>query len=92
MAFCHDDGRGEQVVMLIQCRERDDDAREQLRHTVHARIKTEFGIHCNIELVDAHALPRTSSGKPSRSQARQNYAASLRGEGPLVLKDRNNFV
>ncbi len=87
MAFCHDDGRGEQVVMLIQCRERDDDAREQLRHTVHARIKTEFGIHCNIELVDAHALPRTSSGKPSRSQARQNYAASLRGEGPLVLKD-----
>lgn len=87
MAFCHDDGRGEQVVMLIQCRERDDDAREQLRHTVHAHIKTEFGIHCNIELVDAHALPRTSSGKPSRSQARQNYAASLRGEGPLVLKD-----
>lgn len=85
MAFCHDDGDGEQVVMLIQCRERDDDAREHLRSTVHAHIKTEFGIHCNVELVDAHALPRTSSGKPSRSQARNNYALSLRGEGPLAF-------
>jgi fatty-acyl-CoA synthase len=87
MAFCHDDGDGEQVVMLIQCRERDDAPREHLRHTVHAHIKTEFGIHCNVELVDAHALPRTSSGKPSRSQARQNYLLSLRGEGPLASAD-----
>jgi fatty-acyl-CoA synthase len=44
---------------------------------VHAHIKTEFGIHCHVELVDAQALPRTSSGKPSRSQARRMYAESL---------------
>lgn len=87
MAFCHDDGKGEQVVMLIQCRERDIAARERLRSTVHAHIKTEFGIHCNVELVDAHALPRTSSGKPSRSQARSNYNLGLVGEGLAAVSD-----
>ena len=77
MAFSFDDGVAERVVMLIQCRERDIAPRERLRSTVRARIKTEFGIDCDVELVDAHALPRTSSGKPSRSQAKRNYAASL---------------
>ena len=48
-----------------------------LQHTVHAHIKTEFGIDCHVELVDSQALPRTSSGKPSRSQARRMYAATL---------------
>jgi fatty-acyl-CoA synthase len=77
MAFSLDMGDGEQVVMLIQCREREEQARRRLQQTVRARIKSEFGIECNVELVDAHALPRTSSGKPSRSQARRNYTASL---------------
>jgi fatty-acyl-CoA synthase len=84
MAFSHDAGAGEQVVMLIQCRERDDNTRRRLQQTVRARIRTEFGIDCLVELVDAHALPRTSSGKPSRSQARRNYAASLvNGRGAM---------
>jgi fatty-acyl-CoA synthase len=84
MAFSHDTGAGEQVVMLIQCRERDENLRRRLQQTVRARIRTEFGIDCLVELVDAHALPRTSSGKPSRSQARRNYAASqLNGHGIL---------
>jgi fatty-acyl-CoA synthase len=78
MAFSLTDGEaGERVVLLIQSRELDPGARAQLRHTVHARIKTEFGINCDVELVDSNALPRTSSGKPSRSQARRMYAASL---------------
>jgi fatty-acyl-CoA synthase len=78
MAFSLADGEaGERVVLLIQSRELDPTARTQLQHTVHARIKTEFGIHCDVELVDSNALPRTSSGKPSRSQARRMYAASL---------------
>lgn len=78
MAFSlPDDDTGERVVLLIQSREMDPDARVRLQHTVHAHIKTEFGIHCHVELVDAQALPRTSSGKPSRSQARRMYAASL---------------
>ena len=77
MAFSISDDSGERVVLLIQSRELDPEARVRLAHTVHAHIKTEFGIHCHVELVDSHALPRTSSGKPSRSQARRMYAASL---------------
>ena len=77
MAFSISDEGGERVVLLMQSRELDPAARARLRHTVHAHIKTEFGIHCHVELVDSHALPRTSSGKPSRSQARRMYEASL---------------
>jgi fatty-acyl-CoA synthase len=77
MAFSISDDSGERVVLLIQSRELDPEARIRLAHTVHAHIKTEFGIHCHVELVDSNALPRTSSGKPSRSQARRMYAASL---------------
>ncbi len=79
MAFSISDESGERVVLLIQSRELDPEARVRLAHTVHAHIKTEFGIHCHVELVDAQALPRTSSGKPSRSQARRMYAATLEG-------------
>ena len=77
MAFSISDQEGERVVLLIQSRELDPEARIRLQHTVHAHIKTEFGIHCHVELVDAQALPRTSSGKPSRSQARRMYTESL---------------
>jgi fatty-acyl-CoA synthase len=31
------------------------------------------GVDCHIELAPLHTLPRTSSGKLSRSKARQNY-------------------
>ncbi|HMA98811.1 MAG TPA: hypothetical protein VKO38_05080, partial [Wenzhouxiangella sp.] len=37
------------------------------------RIQSEFGIACLIELVPLHTLPRTSSGKLSRSGARQDF-------------------
>ena len=78
MAFSLTDAdAGERVMLLIQSRETDPDARARLQHTVHAHIKTEFGIDCHVELVDSQALPRTSSGKPSRSQARRMYAATL---------------
>ena len=75
-----DDGR-EYAVLLVQCRERDADKRLQLKHRVQAQIKTEFSIDCHVELVDAHALPRTSSGKPSRSSAKRNYAVAKAANG-----------
>jgi fatty-acyl-CoA synthase len=36
-------------------------------------IHAEVGVDCHIELAPLHTLPRTSSGKLSRSKARQNY-------------------
>ncbi|MGD8964228.1 MAG: hypothetical protein PVI12_01345, partial [Gammaproteobacteria bacterium] len=40
-------------------------------------VGEELGIHCQVQLVPAHFLPRTSSGKLSRSKARQNYIDQL---------------
>jgi len=36
-------------------------------------VLTEMGVDCHIELVPLHTLPRTSSGKLSRSKACLNY-------------------
>jgi len=66
---------GEAVVMLVQYRMLDDQVRRDFADRLAARIRGEFGVECKIELVGAHALPRTSSGKPSRAQARANYLA-----------------
>jgi len=39
-------------------------------------VRSEFGIECHVELVPPQTLPRTSSGKLSRSKARQNFITS----------------
>ena len=63
----------EVAVLVVQCREqnalRQADLVERLKH----RIQSEFGIACLIELVPLHTLPRTSSGKLSRSGARLDF-------------------
>jgi fatty-acyl-CoA synthase len=77
MAFSLQDGDvGERVVMLVQCRETDAGARERMRAQIESRVRGEFACDCAVELVEPHTLPRTSSGKPSRSRARADYAAS----------------
>lgn len=86
MAFSLHTGVGEQAVMLIQCREQDPQKRDQLQQRIQSNIRAEFSIDCQVELVGAHALPRTSSGKPSRSKARRNYAASLDSQGEHLLR------
>jgi fatty-acyl-CoA synthase len=78
--------RREEVVMLLQCREQDAEKRDALAANLRAQIRTEFGVDCRIELVDPHALPRTSSGKPSRSKARQKYLSSLAAESPSAIR------
>jgi fatty-acyl-CoA synthase len=78
--------RREEVVMLLQCREQDPARREALAQNLRAQIRSEFGVDCRIELVDPHALPRTSSGKPSRSKARQKYLSSLATEVPQTVR------
>jgi fatty-acyl-CoA synthase len=89
MAFSLEDGDiGERVVMLVQCRETDLDQREKMRNQIEARVRAEFGCDCLVELVEAHTLPRTSSGKPSRARARADYAASRGLFGPAPVGDR----
>jgi fatty-acyl-CoA synthase len=78
VAFAIESLRGEdQAVLLLQSRERDDDKRDALKERVRARVSQELLIDCLVELVPAHTLPRTSSGKLSRSRARKEYLETM---------------
>jgi fatty-acyl-CoA synthase len=63
----------EQAVMMVQCRESDEAKRADLQDRLHSRVRQEYGIDCLIELVPRNTLPRTTSGKLSRSGARKEY-------------------
>ena len=84
------------AVVLVQSRELDDDKRAALKERIQARVRQELLVECLVELVPAHTLPRTSSGKLSRSRARAEYlqtiarggydkAASARSASPARL-------
>ena len=64
------------TVMVVQCRERDPVKRGDLVHRLQRLVHEELGIDCIVELVPLHTLPRTSSGKLSRSRARLDYIES----------------
>ena len=61
------------VVLVMQCRERDEQARDEIIKRVESAVLEEIGVRCFIKLVPPHTLPRTSSGKLSRSAARRDY-------------------
>ena len=68
-----DDDDGEIAVLVVQCRETDPPKLMRLGERLQQAIHAEFGIHCLVELVPPHTLPRTSSGKLSRSRARLDF-------------------
>ena len=74
-AFSVDRDEGEQLVVLVQARTSDPDARRTLTEDVAALLRARHGVDARVELVGAHALPQTSSGKLSRSKARALYLA-----------------
>jgi fatty-acyl-CoA synthase len=65
---------GEEVpTVLVQCRVSDLDERAILKAEVTSRVQQITGMNCLVELVPPRSLPRTSSGKLSRSKARTLY-------------------
>ncbi|AMB88087.1 acyl-CoA synthetase [Pseudomonas agarici] len=65
------------VVVQVQCRILAKELRERLVHTLFAKIHSEFGLSPTIELVPPHSIPRTSSGKPARAEARKRFLSQL---------------
>jgi len=63
----------DKIVMVVQSREKDAGQLAELSRRLHGLVLGEMGVDCDIELVPLHTLPRTSSGKLSRSKARLNY-------------------
>ena len=69
-------GGAEMTALVVQCRESNRRKRAELVHRLQSLIRQDLTIDCHIELVPLHTLPRTSSGKLSRSRARQDYIES----------------
>lgn len=69
-AFSIDEDAGERLVVLVQARSSDPEVRRTLTDDVAAVLRARHGVEAKVELVGAHALPQTSSGKLSRSKAR----------------------
>ena len=66
-------GGEETPAVLVQCRTSDPIERSRLRDEIRDRVRAITGMHCVVELVPPRTLPRTSSGKLSRSKARNLY-------------------
>jgi fatty-acyl-CoA synthase len=66
-------GGEETPAVLVQCRTSDPRERARLRDEIRERVRAITGMNCVIELVPPRTLPRTSSGKLSRSKARNLY-------------------
>ena len=89
-----DDG-SETAVMVVQYRETDKAKQRELTERITSIVREELGIDCTIELVSAHTLPRTSSGKLSRAGTRRDYLKRQSTQNLLRLdsahEDRSNL-
>ncbi|MGD2098954.1 MAG: fatty acyl-AMP ligase [Desulfobacterales bacterium] len=65
-------------VMMVQCRVPSDSQRVELRERIKRLIYQELGIDCYIDLVPRNTLPRTTSGKLSRSKARKEFLKRIK--------------
>ena len=68
-------GGEETPAVLVQCRTSDEKERAALHETIRDRVRAITGMNCLVELIPPRTLPRTSSGKLSRSKARAQYLA-----------------
>ena len=74
LAFSAPDHEGDELcVLVVQCRETDPNKRNSLVRRLTALVRMELSLDCYVELVPIHSLPRTSSGKLSRSKARLDF-------------------
>ena len=63
----------EMAAMVVQWRDGSSTRHEEFACQLQGLIGERFGIDCFIEIVPPHTLPRTSSGKLSRSKAREEF-------------------
>jgi fatty-acyl-CoA synthase len=63
----------DKAVLVIECRESNLVKRTELSTRIQALIRQDLGIECFIELVVRNTLPRTTSGKLSRSGAKKDF-------------------
>ena len=77
------------VVVLVQCRVIDAAGIEKLRREVSSVVHHSAGVECAVVLVPPKSLPFTSSGKLSRSGAKQKF---LSGELAEITQPAQEFL
>jgi len=65
----------EQAVLVVETKEKDAENRLHIVEEISRSIQMHFGINVLIDLTPRGTLPRTSSGKLSRSQSKQDFLA-----------------
>lgn len=85
-----DDEQLEQAVLVVETKERDEAERQLISDQICRSIHQHFGINVQIDLTPRGTLPRTSSGKLSRSQSKQDYLArktleNVEQTAPLIV-------
>jgi fatty-acyl-CoA synthase len=66
-------GGEDTVVIVLQCRATGAADRAAQVARLRSLVCAAEGVDCFVDLVPPHTLPRTSSGKPSRGSARQEF-------------------
>ncbi len=82
---------GEICVLKIQSRQAEPGKRSDLIGRLTSIIRSELGIDCYVTLVSTRRLPRTSSGKLSRSKARLNFMAAHDIDRLFEIADENEL-
>ncbi len=77
-AFCAPGDDGTDVAVLVaESHEGNPAARQRLIAEIKSHVQVNFGINCHVDLVPSGTLPRTSSGKLSRSQTKRDFLGRL---------------
>jgi fatty-acyl-CoA synthase len=80
----------DKAVLVIECRETSHAKRQELVSRIQGLIRHDLGIDCFIELVTRNTLPRTTSGKLSRSGAKKDFLQRVEDgqtEQPGLIED-----
>lgn len=86
-AFSVNEAEGhESVIMVVESRHTEPELAEELQ----SRIQGQFGVSVHVDLVPSRTLPRTSSGKLSRSRAKIDYLQRLAATKMAELEEANS--
>ena len=77
----------EQAIVIVECRETDEQMRLDLVRQLNRTIRQELGIDCLVELVSRNTLTRTTSGKPSRYATKNDYLQQKAAEQNSTERD-----
>jgi fatty-acyl-CoA synthase len=71
----NDANGAEKPTILVQCRTSDLSERAEIAAEVKARVQEAVGVTCDVVLVPARSLPKTTSGKLARGRAKTMFLA-----------------